>query len=622
VFTGFDDGEVSVRFWFFRRSLVPLIGGLMLFLAGIPGASAQPAIPFQAEAAPTRQANPAAPSMGRSAVPVSTPGERQLIVGGSIFPLQLHPLLDATNSKSWIMGLAFRSLIAVDRNSRMICQICTELPTLGNGRIVQLRAADGHVTTNVTFTLRPGLVWGDGTPLTSSDVAFGLQVGRHPALGTHAADLFQRDITAITVHDSRSFTLHRSSAGCSLNELKDLHPLPAHLERPVFDADPVNYRINSLYSTSPTTPGLWNGPYRVQNLEQGTLLMVERNPAWTGPRPVLDRIGLRGFATTTALASAFMAGLVDALPGEFALRPPQAEALALRAGDRARLVIQPALVHEHLDINHDNPVLASRDVRLALLTGLDRASLVQSVLGGGGVLSSSDIAPGDPVYVPPPVPVRFDPTEAGALLDRAGWRRGPDGWRVGADGQKMVVDIITMAGHAERERTMAFIQKSWQELGVTVRTSVEPARLLYGKTQPERRFPGMVLFSWREPPGFPRRSAVHSHSIPGPENHYAGQNYGGYRNPDLDRVIEGIEGACSGTDRPLWAAYQRLYEADLPTIPLFFWNDAALLPRWLEGAEPTGHQYPATLWVEDWKVTDRVAPPSTVAPSGNQGADR
>ena len=52
----------------------------------------------------------------------------------------------------------------------------------------------------------------------------------------------------------------------------------------------------------------------------------------------------------------------------------------------------------------------------------------------------------------------------------------------------------------------------------------------------------------------------------------------------------------------LWFRLQRIYADELPAIPLFFRADAYVLPKWLKGVEPTGHQEPTTEWVENWRV--------------------
>ncbi|MEE8214678.1 MAG: peptide ABC transporter substrate-binding protein, partial [Alphaproteobacteria bacterium] len=51
-----------------------------------------------------------------------------------------------------------------------------------------------------------------------------------------------------------------------------------------------------------------------------------------------------------------------------------------------------------------------------------------------------------------------------------------------------------------------------------------------------------------------------------------------------------------------WARLQKLYARDLPVLPLFFRADPFIIPKWLKGIRPTGHQDPTTLWVEHWRA--------------------
>jgi peptide/nickel transport system substrate-binding protein len=59
-----------------------------------------------------------------------------------------------------------------------------------------------------------------------------------------------------------------------------------------------------------------------------------------------------------------------------------------------------------------------------------------------------------------------------------------------------------------------------------------------------------------------------------------------------------------GKRKALWFRLQRIYADTLPAIPLFFRADAFIIPKWLEGVVPTGHQEPTTAWVENWKVAE------------------
>ncbi|MCR9176357.1 MAG: ABC transporter substrate-binding protein [Alphaproteobacteria bacterium] len=53
---------------------------------------------------------------------------------------------------------------------------------------------------------------------------------------------------------------------------------------------------------------------------------------------------------------------------------------------------------------------------------------------------------------------------------------------------------------------------------------------------------------------------------------------------------------------PMWAELQRIYATDLPALPLYFWADSYILPKWLSGLTPTGHKYASTNWIKTWRV--------------------
>ena len=124
---------------------------------------------------------------------------------------------------------------------------------------------------------------------------------------------------------------------------------------------------------------------------------------------------------------------------------------------------------------------------------------------------------------------------------------------------------------------------------------------MFGQSVRERRFPGMVMFAFFSSPENVPRSTLHSTMIPTAANNWAGQNYTGYRSAGMDEAIDRVETDCAPVDQTrLWQTIQRLYAEDLPVLPLYFRANAFVLPRWLRGVTPTGHQFPSTLWVESW----------------------
>ena len=96
---------------------------------------------------------------------------------------------------------------------------------------------------------------------------------------------------------------------------------------------------------------------------------------------------------------------------------------------------------------------------------------------------------------------------------------------------------------------------------------------------------------------------LHSDHITTAANNWSGQNYTAYSNPEVDKLIDAIETELDREKRRvLWARLQKIYAEDLPVIPLFFRADPFIVPKWLSGLRPTGHQDPTTYWVENWRV--------------------
>ena len=186
-------------------------------------------------------------------------------------------------SKSYVLGLTQRPFTTYDQKWELVCMLCIELPTLENGKAVAEDAPGGKHGVALTYTIRPDATWGDGTPITTKDVLFTWEVGRHPKSGVGNAELYRR-IWQVDVIDDKTFTLHDEKLGFSYNAINDFRLLPEHLERKVFEADPDTYRNRTLFDTDPTNPGLAFGPYRIAQIVPGSQIVLERNPTWWGDR--------------------------------------------------------------------------------------------------------------------------------------------------------------------------------------------------------------------------------------------------------------------------------------------------------------------------------------------------
>lgn len=530
------------------------------------------------------------------------PARDSLTIGITQYPANFHPNIEAMAAKAYILGFALRPVTAYGEDWKLACLSCDTLPSLKNGQAKLEQTPDGRPGIRITWRLKEGETWGDGTPVTAEDMRFAWEAGRAFETGFGPAETY-RSAYEFIVEDARSFTVRFDKVTFDFAGLGQFQPLPARIERPIWEADKAGYRTRSAYETATTNPALYDGPYRIAAVQPGAGVTLERNAHWAGPAPAFNRIHIRTVENTAAMEAQLLAGQVDMVAGELGLPLEQAAALEKRSGDRFQFSYRPGLTYEHIDVRLDNPVLKDRRVRQALLMAADRAQIVQRLYDGRQPVALGNVHPEDPMFDPETPAWPYDPARAKALLEEAGWRPGPGGIRRNAAGETLSFDLMTTAGNRAREQVQQILAGMWRAVGAEARIRNEPPRVFFGETVSQRKFTGMAMFAWVSSPENVPRTIFHSEEIPTAARNWSGQNYPGFSNPEADRLIEALPLELDpARRRPLWSQLQRLIATELPALPLWHRADAHIWPRWLEGVRPTGHQNYSSLWITEWRV--------------------
>lgn len=531
-------------------------------------------------------------------------GDGRLTIGITQYPGTLHPNIDSMVAKHYVLGMTNRPLSHFGHDWEPICFLCTELPTLDNGLVEREALPDGGEGLAITMELHPDATWGDGTPVTTEDVIFTWEVGRHPQSGVSNAEMYRR-LLDVRVHDDKRFTFLTDRVTFRYNVFADFRLLPAHIERPIFEQDPATYRTRTAYDADPTNPALAWGPYRVAEVTPGADIALEPNPTWYGPKPSFDRIVVRAIENSSALEANLLSGSIDMIAGELSLEVDQALALEPRLGEDFAIEYVPGLFYEHIDLLLDNPILSDRRVRQALLHAVDREAVSERLFGGRNTVADSNVSPLDRVHDDDILRYTYDPDRAVALLEEAGWTGMRDGVRQDEAGNPLRLDFMTTAGNRTRELLQQVLQSQWREVGIDVRIRNETARVFFGQTLDRRAYQGMALYGWYSSPEHVPRSTLHSEEIPTEENGWIGQNYPGFADPRMDELIDALETELDfDTRKEMWLDLQQIYAEELPALPLFWRSEPFVLPSWLEGLRPTGHMVASTFWVEEWRRAD------------------
>lgn len=525
----------------------------------------------------------------------------QLVIGATQYPSNLNPNHEAITSKDYVLGFVYRQATAFNADSKNVCLLCTELPTIENGLAKIETRDDGSKGIAITFKIHPKATWGDGVPVTSKDVLFTWNLGRQKEAGFLSLDAYDR-FEKIDVVDEKTVILHTKTVRSDYNELGRFRILPEHIEGPIVKSVGIaEYPKNTAYNRASTTPGLYNGPYLIKEIQPGSNIVLEPNPHWYGKAPYFKRIVIRTIENSAALQANILSGDVDFAPGDgVGLTTDQVLELEKSHKDKFDFIYKPSYTYEHIDLQKNNPILQDKRVRQALLYAVNRKALTDKLFDGREPVADTFLAPISPFYDNAVAKFGYDPKKAAALLEEAGWKAGPDKIRVNAQGQRLSLDFGTTAGNKVRELVQQVLQSQWREIGVEVVIKNEPGRTFFGETARKRTYGGLALYAWTSDPDEPPVRNLHTSAIPVEGNNWAGNNIAAFSNAQFDATVDKLLVELDPAARKkLWSELQKIYVEELPVLPLFFRVQPFALPKWLKGVEPTGSGV-NTHWAETW----------------------
>ncbi|MBV9053609.1 MAG: peptide ABC transporter substrate-binding protein, partial [Hyphomicrobiales bacterium] len=509
----------------------------------------------------------------------------------------------AETIKDYVLAFVTRKVTAFDKDWKNSCLLCAELPTVKNGLAKLEDRANGQKGMAVTIKLRPGLKWGDGENVTANDIAFTARVARDPKSGFYLPKA-RAHAEKVDVVDDLTAVIHLDSIQTNYNEWAEL--LPVHIDGPVYEevAASGGYNKQTVYNRAPLTPGLYDGPYLIKEYQSGAQVVLEPNPYWSGTKPFFKRIILKFIQNTAALQANLLSGDVDMVAGEgVGLTIDQALELRKQHPNDYVYLFVPSLAYEHIELAHDNPLLADLKVRQALVYAADRKTLTEKLFQGLQPVANAFVPPMSANYSKDVPSYSYDPAKAKALLTEAGFTPGPDGICRNQKGERLSFEFTTTAGNRLRELQQQVLQSNWKAACIEVTIKNEPARTMFGETLKKRSFPGMVMYaSTFGVTESPRRNYATS-GIPSEANSYGGSNYSGISIPRLDELIDQSESELDPEKQiGLWAEMQKIYATALPHVPLFFRAEPHILPKWLKGYVTTGHSDLSPLWAEEWRA--------------------
>ncbi|AFK52869.1 peptide ABC transporter substrate-binding protein [Tistrella mobilis] len=488
----------------------------------------------------------AGPLRALAAGPEPRPGG-QVIAGISQEPTVFNPLMPGSEYDQGIWWQVFSTLWYIDADGTIVPDLAAELPTVANGGL----SADGRIW---KVRLRKGITWHDGTPFTAHDVKYTLDLINNPdfKVRNRVGHSLLRNVT-VTADDEIQWVLSEAFAPY-MSVLSLTFIVPRHI---LGKADDPN---TAPFNTAP----VGTGPFRWGERRAGELVLLEKNPAYHGDGPYLDRVVFRYIPDQTMLYTQFRSGEIDYL-GLSGLQPAfDVEARALP--DR-RIVAAPAPFVEHIALNHGFAPFADKAVRQALYLAMNRKARLEAIYHGRPIETESYVPHGHWAFDDGLPKHSHDPAAAKALLDKAGWLPGADGIRQ-KDGVRLAFTNSTSAGSQSREQAQQLLKQDWREIGVDMTIENMPGAVIWGEFWQKSQYQSVMVASnflqGSDPDVTPRFS---SKAIPAQGG--SGLNTYQYRNPEVDGLLErGSREMDQAVRRKIYQRLQQIIREDLVFLPV------------------------------------------------------
>jgi peptide/nickel transport system substrate-binding protein len=451
-----------------------------------------------------------------------------------------------------LVSLLFDGLIGTLPNGTLIPLVAESMPTISSDQ------------TTYTFKIRKGIKWTDGTPLTAEDVLFTYQLmwdPRYEAVNSPRRGDLTEHVADISAPDPYTFVVRTKGVYAPFLDTHGGYGiLPKHVLGSLAPA-----AINTAsFDSNPTVS---NGAFKFVSWEKGQQIVLERNPTYYRGAPLLDQYIMKVVPSTTVLVDQLKTGEVDFGTVDPSLWDSLQGASNLNLIPPFGTAIFTFYAYNLNPATHGGQLFGDQNVRQALLWALDRQAMAQRVFFGQASVADSVEPPISWAHVHPKTQIGYDVSKANAMLDAAGWTKGPDGIRA-KNGVKMQFTMITNAGNIQRQELLQIMQQSWAALGVQATPQLIQFPQLVTQITNERTFDMFLVgFSWGQDPD---QSELFSSLGTAP----GGFNGFDFKNAEVDKLLSEATATLNQAKRKAYYAQYEELMNELQPAPVLVFNKA------------------------------------------------
>lgn len=408
------------------------------------------------------------------------------------------------------------------------------------------------------FHLRQGVKFHNGQDLTAEDVKYTYETILAEDFGAPLR-AFYEPIQSIEVVDDHTIKFTLDSVYGPFLSFMDMGIVPKAVVEEQGEA----------FGTNP----VGTGPFKFVNWQRGDTIELEAFDDHFNGRPKVDHVLIKVVPDNSARAVAVESGDLDFVQSP--VSPQDVKRLEETAGIQVDRL--PASGYTYINLNTADPILTDMRVRQALAHLVNREQILETIYKGIGQIANSPIPQGMWAYTDDVQGYDYDPEQAMALLDEAGWTVGADGIRQ-KDGQPLALTVRTHSEDPDRRQVIEVLQAEFSKVGIQADTNVVEWPSYFADIQ-EGKYQVAVV-GWLNLTS-PDRAMFRAFTINGPAN------YGKYENDEVDKLI--LDARATLDQDKAKAMYQdasRIIAQEVPYIFLQYQEYIAIYQDNLIGFAP------------------------------------
>lgn len=432
-------------------------------------------------------------------------------------PSSLDPHVQWNPDSYYVYRNIFDNLVARNNKGEIVPQIATSWKALSD--------------TVVEFQIRSDVTFHNGQKLTAEDVVYSVQRITDPKFGSPQLGQFSKITKA-------------EAAGANGVRLTTDGPYPALLAQLVKLSIVPKSVVESVGKDAFNLKPVGSGPYVFQSWQRGVQVVLTRNDSYWGTKGPFASVGFRAVPDAATRVANLQSGATD-----LAVTLNSDLAAQLKSSPKAKVVAGPTERIGYLRLNTTRPPTDNLKIRQAISLAVDRAGIVEGILGGYDKQVTQMLTPAHVGFVPDMPAAVYDLKKAQALVKE-----------VGAAGQ---AEIELATSPVFDQRIVQAIQQMLAEAGLNVKINMSDMASYLKRAQGGPDVVPLLSFGrWS-------CACLDADGVLFPLLHKS-SSWSAYRNPKVDKLLEDARQTLDTKKRlDAYRAVNAIVAQDIALVPLY-----------------------------------------------------